>query len=306
MSHLIRRKLTVTTTRLQTQLADVPDYPADLVGDTEQEQLDNLVDKLEDLKIASEAIGISVNLINGSHKAWNDLVTEMEPDERKAEQTIMEKFVAEEAADAVKLIDEAQAKGHELDKQRKKLESAMRKLTRKIEKAAKDAEKASSDDRRKSGGAPEAVSDAHASAARLPKLDLPRFNGDLLEWPTFWEFYYNAIHTNPKIGNRERFTYLHTCLEGPAKQTIEGLSLTDKNYGIAIDLLKERFGKEDAIKQALHKELRELKKPDSSAAGLRRFLQRLERLCRQLEEFGEELDSNEILFNLQAKLPTDI
>ncbi|KAH7719174.1 Pao retrotransposon peptidase family protein [Aphelenchoides avenae] len=97
-----------------------------------------------------------------------------------------------------------------------------------------------------------------------------------------------------------------TCLEGTARQAVEGLAMTDKNCGIAIDLLMERFGKEDAIKQALHKELRELKKPDSSAGGLRRFLMRLERLCRQLEEFGEELNSNEILFNLQAKLPADV
>lgn len=113
---------------------------------------------------------------------------------------------------------------------------------------------------------------------------MPRFNGDLLEWRSFWEFFESSVHNNPKAGgNREKFSYLQSTLEGPAKLAIEGLSLTDGNYTIAVDLLKERFGKEDAIRQALHKELRELPKPDSSAHGLRRFVQRLERLCRQLE-----------------------
>ncbi len=41
----------------------------------------------------------------------------------------------------------------------------------------------------------------------------------------------------------DKFAYLRGYLEGPAKSTIAGLSLTSTNYQCAIDLLKKRFDK---------------------------------------------------------------
>ncbi|KAH7714922.1 Pao retrotransposon peptidase family protein [Aphelenchoides avenae] len=82
--------------------------------------------------------------------------------------------------------------------------------------------------------------------------------------------------------------------------------MTDANYSVAINILKERFGKEEPIRQALYKELRNLPTPSAHASSLRNFEQQIEKLCRQLEKLGADLDQEEILYRLQDKLPRTV
>ena len=41
----------------------------------------------------------------------------------------------------------------------------------------------------------------------------------------------------------DKFNYLKAQLKGTASEAISGLELTQENYNIAINLLKERYGK---------------------------------------------------------------
>ena len=49
----------------------------------------------------------------------------------------------------------------------------------------------------------------HGAKLRLPKLSLPRFNGDLMKWPTFWDSYESAIHNNDELTEVDKFNYLN-------------------------------------------------------------------------------------------------
>ena len=40
---------------------------------------------------------------------------------------------------------------------------------------------------------------------RLPKITLPRFNGDVTKWNTFWDSFDSAIHSNTDIANIDKF-----------------------------------------------------------------------------------------------------
>ena len=44
-----------------------------------------------------------------------------------------------------------------------------------------------------------------------------------------------------------KFTYLRSLLKGEAKVSIQGLTLTNANYILTIDILKKRLGKTDRI-----------------------------------------------------------
>ena len=44
-----------------------------------------------------------------------------------------------------------------------------------------------------------------------------------------------------------KFTYLRSLLKGEAKVSIQGLTLTNANYTVTIDILKKRLGKTDRI-----------------------------------------------------------
>ncbi|XP_037528464.1 uncharacterized protein LOC119405695 [Rhipicephalus sanguineus] len=63
----------------------------------------------------------------------------------------------------------------------------------------------------------------------------------------FWERYEATIHTQPDLTGIEKFKYLNTYLAGAAKRAIEGISLTEANYNIAVKLFTERFGRKDLL-----------------------------------------------------------
>ena len=71
------------------------------------------------------------------------------------------------------------------------------------------------------------------------------------------------MHDNNEISKVDKFSYLKSLLEGAAAKAIQGLTLSDANYDSAIDLLKERFGKSQAIITAHMEEL--LKVPNCTS-----------------------------------------
>jgi hypothetical protein len=88
-----------------------------------------------------------------------------------------------------------------------------------------------------SGGA-----SSHMSYTRLPKLEICKFKGDITMWQTFWDQFETIVHGSD-IPVANKFSYLRSLLEGEALETISGLSLTDANYIIAHDCLKERHAR---------------------------------------------------------------
>ena len=52
---------------------------------------------------------------------------------------------------------------------------------------------------------PSTVSQART---QLPKLELPKFKGDLTIWTTFWDFSNSVVHENPSISNVDKFNCL--------------------------------------------------------------------------------------------------
>jgi len=62
---------------------------------------------------------------------------------------------------------------------------------------------------------PIAPSPKHTSSApkmKLPKTDLRKFSGDVLDWPEFWDIFRVAIHDNVEIPTVQKFVYLKSLL----------------------------------------------------------------------------------------------
>ena len=82
--------------------------------------------------------------------------------------------------------------------------------------------------------------------ARLPKLELPVFCGDVTLWTSFWEQYQAVVH-NSELPSITKFTYLLALLKEEAKACVQGLSLTASNYETACAILQKRFGRPERI-----------------------------------------------------------
>ena len=81
---------------------------------------------------------------------------------------------------------------------------------------------------------------------KLPKLNLPVFNGDVLQWQSFWDQFVAAVDSTD-LPDVSKFSYLRASLEGEPKAAIQGLSLTSAHYASACKILKDRFGRKETI-----------------------------------------------------------
>ncbi|XP_055589848.1 uncharacterized protein LOC129742029 [Uranotaenia lowii] len=76
---------------------------------------------------------------------------------------------------------------------------------------------------------------------RLPKLDLSTFDGDVENWIPFRDSYKNLIHDKKNLASVDEFHYLLAALKEPVKKLLYTISVTEKNYDIAWNLLVSRF-----------------------------------------------------------------
>ena len=132
-------------------------------------------------------------------------------------------------------------------------------------------------------------------SAKLPKLNIKHYNGTLTGWSPFWDAYKTAIHDNVSLSDTDKFNYLQSLLEGRARDAISGLSLTDANYTIAVDILQRRFGDKERTIAAHMEDLMSLESVSSDfyLGDLRRLYDKTEGSIRSLDALGVTVESME-------------
>ena len=64
-----------------------------------------------------------------------------------------------------------------------------------------------------------------ATSIKLLKFSIPMFDGDVLNWRTFWEQFWVSIHSRPQLSNAEKLhvAYLKNAQkDGPADASFGG------------------------------------------------------------------------------------
>ena len=89
-----------------------------------------------------------------------------------------------------------------------------------------------------------AVVAAHRDGIKLPKIDVPTFDGDMMNWRTFWEQHEVSIYSRIQLTDAEKLAYLqHLLKDASARHVIEGLSGLGSGYEEAIKCLQKRYDK---------------------------------------------------------------
>ena len=73
------------------------------------------------------------------------------------------------------------------------------------------------------------VSSFSITDVKLTKLNLPVFNGDVLQWQSFWNQFVAAVDSTD-LPDVSKFSYLRASSEREPKAAIQGLSLTSAHY----------------------------------------------------------------------------
>ncbi|XP_065918727.1 uncharacterized protein [Dysidea avara] len=152
------------------------------------------------------------------------------------------------------------------------------------------------------------TSSAAQTYTRLPKLPLPTFDGNPLQWQTFWDSFSAAVDSNPCLTGIQKFNYLRAQLKGDASRVISGFPLSNNNYSHSVELLKERFGQSHKLVEAHMDALLNVLPPSNNLESLQTFYDTLQSHIRALSALGESSQSYGALLTTSVlrKLPPSV
>ena len=79
------------------------------------------------------------------------------------------------------------------------------------------------------------------STIKMPKFNLPKFNGNYKEWIPFREQFCASVDRNATLPDIQKFNYLKSSLTGEPLKLVAHLPLSNSNYPIALKSLRDRY-----------------------------------------------------------------
>ena len=76
---------------------------------------------------------------------------------------------------------------------------------------------------------------------QLPKMNIPIFSGEYLQWNSFCDLFNASVHSNETLTDAQRLQYLKASLKEDGAKIISHLTITDANYAEARNALQTRY-----------------------------------------------------------------
>ena len=148
-----------------------------------------------------------------------------------------------------------------------------------------------------------------AQGVQVPKIQLPKFRGDVTKFQAFWQSFKVAVDENESLSMVHKLNYLSNSLEGIAYKTLEGLEITEENYQKAVDMLKTRFGKSQQVISAHMRDLLNMQMSSNEKANnLRTLYDNIQVLIRGLEslDVSSKQYGSLLIPVIMSHMPTEI
>lgn len=88
------------------------------------------------------------------------------------------------------------------------------------------------------GGNTATAAEAHV---QMPKLPVPKFSGNCVDWPGYHDAFSSLVHSNERLNNIQKFHFLKESLPSGKDNDIRQIPLTDANYQVAWTTLVKRY-----------------------------------------------------------------
>ena len=140
---------------------------------------------------------------------------------------------------------------------------------------------------------------------KLPKIDLPTFDGNVLCWQPYYQSIKVSVVDNLALAEVQKLEYLMRSLNGPAAEAVKGFAVVQENYQPVLEALKERFGHPRLILDAHIRSLIHLPRLNSDdALSMRKFYDQVVGHVRSVESMGGKFNT-EILAPVLVPLIVD-
>ncbi|XP_078357270.1 uncharacterized protein LOC144642154 [Oculina patagonica] len=161
------------------------------------------------------------------------------------------------------------------------------------------------------GSNPPASQSSSQVQVKLPKINLPTFDGNVLIWQPYFQSIKVSVVDNPSLADVQKLEYLMRSLKGSAAEAVKGFAVVQANYKPVLEILKERFGHARLILDAHVRSLIHLPRLTSDdATSMRKFYDEVIVHVRSVESMGEKFNSEKlapVLVSLIVdKLPKEV
>lgn len=127
--------------------------------------------------------------------------------------------------------------------------------------------------------------------AKLPKISLPKFSGDYMEWIPFRDIYVSLVHNNESLAKIQKFYYLKGTLVGEAASLIKTISATEANYESAWSTLESRYHNKRMIVGHLITTIFNIEKSDGGFQSIKTILDSTKECLSSLKNLGVSTSS---------------
>uniref|UniRef100_A0A1I7YAD4 Gag protein n=1 Tax=Steinernema glaseri TaxID=37863 RepID=A0A1I7YAD4_9BILA len=137
---------------------------------------------------------------------------------------------------------------------------------------------------------------------KLPTLKLPVFSGKPWNWNNFYTAFMQRIDAKP-ISKLDKFEYLRQSLRGEAHNTVSSYIVTEENYDIALERLKEQYGNSQLIIGEMKNKITRIHCRSDSWNDQRQALNIILALFNQLEMAGSVVNNEWLWTTIFEKFP---
>ena len=144
------------------------------------------------------------------------------------------------------------------------------------------------------------LSNAMRSSAniKLPKLNLPVFLGNYMEWTSFFDLFKGAVIDNSSLQGSQKLRYLKASVTGVAAKLLALIPVTDQKFDIAMNTLINRYeNKRIIIRTHLHSIVSYRSLTTDEARDLRKLVEAITNID-FIAEFGRTSQQSRHLFCL--------
>ena len=146
---------------------------------------------------------------------------------------------------------------------------------------------------------------------KLPKINLPTFDGNVLSWQPYYQSIKVSVVDNPSLADVQKLEYLMRSLKGSAAKAVKGFAVVQASYKPVLEILKERFGYTRVILDGHVRSLIPLPcLRYDDATSMRKFYDEVIGRVRSVESMGEKFNSETLAHALVPlivdKLPKEV
>lgn len=133
---------------------------------------------------------------------------------------------------------------------------------------------------------------AYMQHARLPRIDIPKFNGTPADWLSFKDLFSSLVSANPTLSSIEKLQYLKTSLTGSAAHFLKNTALTADNFQKAWEALISFYeNKRLLINSALQSLLTLKRMTRESASEMEQLYSNITQIYRTLETLQRPVET---------------